>query len=72
MNIRHAYGRTSQSDWHVEYRVRVSFSYGGRVFREGDLVREDELPISEILDKKPDLLLVSAGRRGLTEWREKT
>jgi hypothetical protein len=57
------------SQWHVDYRVRVPFTFKGRVFREGDLVREDEVPIKEILDKKPDLLLVSARRRGLTEWR---
>jgi hypothetical protein len=39
--------------------------------RRADLVREDELPVKEILDKRPDLLSVRAGiRRATDTWKE--
>ncbi len=58
------------SDWEITFRVRVPFTYRGRAFREGDIVHEGDVPVSEILDKRPDLLLVSTARRGQTERRE--
>jgi hypothetical protein len=71
VTISHAYGGAQKPDWHVEYRVRVPFTHNGRVFREGDLVRESDLPVGEILSKRPDLLFVHAGIRRTTDtWRE--